>query len=603
MSNSVLFQAVSGQTQQLKLIQQGTSQPTNNVSVNIGGQNVSLGQLSLQNLQFVQGSSTVSTATVQPDLATSMSQQQVTLQQGQGHDPVASQQRQPMTSQNHANSQQNILASVQQQTNLVSNTNQNPTSAPNPTNIAAQNYRGLTNMQQLMQKLQGNKVTVQSVTSSTLQTPVSNAQPVVAKVTTVAPNMNIFQIKREKIDSSTSNESSNVSSGPQTVKSLMLNKQAATLGTAKIIVKQEPVVKVEPSSVVNACNLVSHSSVQPASNIEGLLSTSAAFTTAHVTTVTNTISQSSTSLSNNFVSNSILQTVPSVDIKPLTSQSSSVHHSSGLPFVIPSQSNFSLTQNSSSSIVSALNSSNIGSSMTNTTNSLSGNLNSISPQETTSSVHNNSSNKGASGATLQTIHLPPELQQNFQRVQAKIREVNMMKNITSVERQNKLQQLNMIQRKILLKGRVLATTRAEPHHIQRGLEVLTSSGAQSDNTSQNSMGVSQSMSAQHSQPSTHQELQASQQSISPGEQSQTSAHQGVSLAQQSASSEQHFLTSVQQSLSSGQQMSMAQSTITSSQATSLDQFSFMGQNQSRISSSGLYFQHIKPFQILQLSFF
>ena len=561
----------------MKLVQQGTNQSASNVSVNIGGHNVNLGNLSLQNLQLVQGNTSVSTATVQPDLATSLPQQQLTFQQqGQGQDPVISQQRQALTSQH------NIINSVQQHQNPVSNVNQSQSNVQNAVNIAAQNCRGLSNMQQLMQKLQGNKlVTLQSVTSSNIQT-MSHGPPVVAKVTTMSPNVNILQIKREKIDSNAVGASSNISSsGPQTVKSLMLQRQAGTLGTAKILVKQEPVVKMEPPAVLNPCSSVSHSSLQSTSSIEGLLATPGAFTTAHVTSVTNTISQSSLSLSNSLVSNSIQQTVPSVDIKPFINQSStSVQNSSGSPFIIPSQSDLNMSQGNTASVVSALNNSNDSVTVTSASNSFSGNLNSISPHETSSSQVNGST-KTTTGATLQTIHLPPELQQNFQRVQAKIREVNMMKNLTSVERQNKLQQLNMIQRKILLKGRVLATTRAEPHHVQRGLDALTSSGTQSNDTSQIATGVSQSpvqhSTAQHSLPAAHQEIVSSRQS--PG------LH-GLPAAQQVASSDQHYLSSSQQS--SGQHIQRTQSSFTSSQATSLDQFSFLGQNHQSQIASGMY---------------
>ena len=593
------LQAISGQGQQLKFVQQGTSQGASNVSVNIGGQNVNLGQL--QNLQFVQGTTTVSTATVQPDQT---SQHQVIFQQGQGHDPVGSQQRQTITSQAHMAQQQNILQNNQQQ-NLSANTSQGQPNFSNSINIAEQNYKGLSNMQQLMQKLRGSKgVTLQTVTDSlTVQTTLSHTQPVIAKVTTVAPN--IIKIKREKIDSVSGSENTNISSsGSNTIKNIMLQKQEGTLGTARIIVKQEPTVKMESSSTTATCSFAPQAAAQSATSIEGLLATSSAFTTAQVTAVTTTVSQSSTS--NNFAAN-VQQTVPSADIKVFSSQSFAPQQNNDISALLNSPpSSFSFSQNSSSSIAAALNNSGVNSSVTSTTNSLSGNLSSISPRESTSSVtpQVNSSEKPAGGATLQTIHLPPELQQNFQRVQAKIREVNSMKNISSVERQNKLQQLNMIQRKILLKGRVLATTRAEPHHIQKGLQVLASPSSEQSNvnvSSQPTTTVSQTpmlrslaagqtsltssqqsaIPGQHPGTSVHQLLATGQQTLTFSQQSTLSGQQPVASGHQSVP-HHSFLEAVDQSLQSSQSVSSV-----SSQETVQNQFSVSKMNQSQMLSGGV----------------
>ena len=496
---------MGGQGQQVKIIQQGTNQPTSNVSVNIGGQNVNLSQISLPNLQLVKGTK-VSSPAVQQDQHQMTSQHQVTFQQGQGHDMVAMQQRPSMTSQANMTSQQNFIAGGQQQQILVSGTNQVQTGVSNPENIANQNYKGLSNMQQLMQKLRGsgNKVvTLQTVTdSSNVQTTLPHAQPLVTKVSTVSPNVNIVQIKREKIDTSANSHANITSSGPNTIKQLMLQKQAGTLGTAKIIVKQEPAVKTEPSSFTNSYNVVSQSSVQSAVNLEGLLSTSSAFTTAHVSTVTMTVSQSAMSVSSNFLSNIAQQSVSSVDIKPdikpFISQSYGAPQTSSISSFVNtiSPKRYGASPNSSSSILSALtgsNNSSVASSVASTTNSLSGNLNSISPQETPTAKPQMNGGSKPAGAMLQTIHLPPELQQHFQKIQFKIREVNSDRSLSMADRQNKLQQLNMIQRKILLRGRVLATTRAEPHHIQQGLQALASPPHDQSKNSSQTTQVSQSI--------------------------------------------------------------------------------------------------------------
>ena len=529
---------------------------------------MNLNQISLQNLQLVKGTKT-STASVQQD------QHHVTFQ-GQGHDMVSMQQRQSMTSQtNTVTSQQQFIVGGQQQI-LVSGTNQVQTGVSNPENIANQNYKGLSNMQQLMQKLRGsggNKVvTLQTVADSTnVQTTVLHAQPMVTKVTTVSPNVNIVQIKREKIDTSGTNQSNISSTSQNTIKQLMLQKQAGTLGTAKIIVKQES-VKTEPSSFANSCNLMSQSSINSGVNIEGLLSSSSAFTTAHVSTVTMTVSQSAMSVSSNLLSNLAQQSVSSVDIKPdikpFISQSygtpqSSSSISSFVNTISPKR--YGASPNNSSSILSALTgsaSSSVASSVTSTTNSLSGNLNSISPPETpTSKPQMNGATKPA-GAMLQTIHLPPELQQHFQKIQLKIREVHSDRSLTQADRQNKLQQLNMIQRKILLRGKVLATTRAEPHHIQQGLQALASPPHnQSSQTTQVSQSVEQISSVSQQTSSLGQQLQSQQSSAqqlsrhimdsnAQSMQTMESGRQSVPNAQESTPSGRLSVTSAQQMFTS-----------------------------------------------------
>ena len=82
-------------------------------------------------------------------------------------------------------------------------------------------------------------------------------------------------------------------------------------------------------------------------------------------------------------------------------------------------------------------------------------------------------------ATVQTIHLPPDLQQQFQRVQLEMKKVHAATNLTPEIKQTKLKQLQGFQKKILLKGRVLATTRAEPHHIKQGLAAFSQTGSNS----------------------------------------------------------------------------------------------------------------------------
>ena len=528
---------------------------------------MNLNQISLQNLQLVKGTKT-STASLQQD------QHHVTFQ-GQGHDMVSMQQRQPMTSQtNTVTSQQQFIVGGQQQI-LVSGTNQVQTGVSNPENIANQNYKGLSNMQQLMQKLRGsggNKVvTLQTVADSTnVQTTVLHAQPMVTKVTTVSPNVNIVQIKREKIDTSGTNQSNISSTSQNTIKQLMLQKQAGTLGTAKIIVKQES-VKTEPSSFANSCNLMSQSSINSGVNIEGLLSSSSAFTTAHVSTVTMTVSQSAMSVSSNLLSNLAQQSVSSVDIKPdikpFISQSygtpqSSSSISSFVNTISPKR--YGASPNNSSSILSALTgsaSSSVASSVTSTTNSLSGNLYSISPPETPASKPQINGATKPAGAMLQTIHLPPELQQHFQKIQLKIREVNSDRSLTTADRQNKLQQLNMIQRKILLRGKVLATTRAESHHIQQGLQALASPPHnQSSQTTQVSQSVEQISSVSQQMSSLGQQLQSQQSSAqqlsqhmdsnSQSMQTMESGRQSVSTAQESTPSGRLSVTSAQQMFTS-----------------------------------------------------
>lgn len=87
-----------------------------------------------------------------------------------------------------------------------------------------------------------------------------------------------------------------------------------------------------------------------------------------------------------------------------------------------------------------------------------------------------------SGA-LQAIHLPPELQQHFQRVQLEMRKTQAATNLTPEQKQAKLLHLQGFQKKILLKGRVLATPKPGPSPLQQGLLSLNQSSQSSAVTS------------------------------------------------------------------------------------------------------------------------
>ena len=194
--------------------------------------------------------------------------------------------------------------------------------------------------------------------------------------------------------------------------------------------------------------------------------------TSFVTQATTTVSQASTSMSMFVLSNSS-QTVPS--------NTSSLSNSSIV--------NSSVTTNSASGLINSLN-----------------DLQTRTQQAVGSA-------QTAGSATMQKIHLPPELQVPFQRVQLEIRKVQLATNMTVEQKQAKLLQLQSFQKKILLKGRVLATTKTEPGQIQQGLASLNQAAPSSIPSSEqianipsiDSSQTSQNMSIMGSQLSTGQQ--------------------------------------------------------------------------------------------------
>ncbi|XP_052243487.1 helicase domino-like isoform X3 [Dreissena polymorpha] len=68
--------------------------------------------------------------------------------------------------------------------------------------------------------------------------------------------------------------------------------------------------------------------------------------------------------------------------------------------------------------------------------------------------------------SVQTVQLPVEFQQHFQRVQQQIKNVQAATNLTQEQKHEQLQQLYMFQKKILLKGRVISSTKTEANQQQ-----------------------------------------------------------------------------------------------------------------------------------------
>lgn len=224
------------------------------------------------------------------------------------------------------------------------------------------------------------------------------------------------------------------SSVPQTM-------AAKTLSLPTVVVKQEPQTstfdhasdKFVPSVSVKTESslerLIKQEDIKPALNIPGCSQTSSIHAlltnTGSLTQATTTLSQASTQMSLFVLSNSS-QTVPS---------NSSVLSRTSLV-------NSSGTTHSASNVINSV---------------------------------DNASNRAqqvTGSATMQKIHLPPELQQPFQRVQQEIRKIQADTTMPAEQKQAKLMQLQSFQKRILLKGRVLATTKTEHGQIQQGLASL-----------------------------------------------------------------------------------------------------------------------------------
>ena len=85
------------------------------------------------------------------------------------------------------------------------------------------------------------------------------------------------------------------------------------------------------------------------------------------------------------------------------------------------------------------------------------------------------SSKLVPGTSMTTIQLPADLQDQLQRVQLEMRKVQASTTMTPEQKQNRLQQFQIFQKKILLKGRVLASTKSEPSQLQQTLTGQSSS--------------------------------------------------------------------------------------------------------------------------------
>lgn len=445
--------------------QQGTAQ-TGVPVINIGGQNVTLQQLSSQlgNIQGLQLQQTTPQVQQQQQLPQTQQQQQQIQVQTQQQDQLSFQsQTQPgqagsgghlTFAQGQLNVQQQGQSHIVPQQTVISSQGQLNQTQVNTSVNSVENQTRLI-LQQIHDSLKKSQASAVSSVTAT----VSNIQAI--------QNKNSMNIKQEfqANCSASSLPSSSLSSNQNnsTTKSFM----------SPVVVKRE--TNLIETLIKQENNPRSNLTV-PVSSVHDVLNNSQS------TTVTTTVSQASTPMSMFVLSNS--QNVPS---NTFTTSTASVSQS------VP----FGQSVSESSGTIPDLN------------------AGAISP------VSQSSQQMGQQGtATLQTIHLPPDLQQQFQRIQLEIRKVQTATNMTAQQRQDKLQRLQLYQKKILLKGRVLATAKAEPDQIKQGLANLTqntgpaTSFSTSNNTSanisssiaqlQSSLQSSSDISSPHQQPATGQ---------------------------------------------------------------------------------------------------
>ncbi|XP_052798996.1 uncharacterized protein LOC128230613 isoform X2 [Mya arenaria] len=204
-------------------------------------------------------------------------------------------------------------------------------------------------------------------------------------------------------------------------------------------------------------------------------------------------------------------------------------------FIMSNSSN--VMNNSMTSISSALNA---NSSMTQTYSaSAGGNVSSLG--QTTQVVQGR---QLVGGTTTQTtIQLPSELQEQFQRVQFEMQKVQASATMTPEQKQQRLQQFQMLQKKILLKGRVLST-KSEPSQLQQTLTGTTLSSSTSGapivcSSLQSSQLIGQQSSSQNYQDIV-QNSQISNQGIQLGQ--QASLSQMVANLTKPSSSKGHVAT-------------------------------------------------------------
>lgn len=413
--------ATGGSSPQLKIVnQQGTAQ-TGVPVINIGGQNVTLQQLSsqlgnIQGLQLQQPHAQIQ----QPQLQ----QQQQTLQQQQLHQQQQSQlqqheqsnfQRQGQQqnagqltfSQGHNSSQQQGQGQMNSQQKINSVQGQLNQTQVNTSVNSVENQTRL-----ILQQIHDSLKKSQANTMNSVSATVSNIQS-----SQIKNPLNIKQEFQPSCSSSLTNQT-NKSFISSVMASVPVKTEANLIET---LIKQEN---------TPCTNFVS----QP-SSVRDLLSCNAQAT--HVTT---TLSQASTQMSLFVLSNS--QTVLS---------------------------------NSSTSAISSVSQTTVPVGGQSETSGPMPNGNTSTPIAAVQGTQQAGQQQGM--ATLQTIHLPPELQQQFQRVQLEILKVKSAAQLTPQQKQEKLQQLSIFQKRILLKGRVLATTQTEPNQIQQGVTNFTQSGS------------------------------------------------------------------------------------------------------------------------------
>lgn len=410
--------AAGGSGQQLHLVtQQGSTQQGVPV-INIGGQNVTLQQLSSQlgNLQGLQIQQSQTQVGQVPKQQTVQQQQdhmtfsQGHLQQGQTGAVTFSQGQINMTPQSYSSVVSQPKMSVAQGTSQ-NQTDNSVNSVENQTRLILQQIHNS------LKKSQANAQISAAANVSTIQ----------------AMHGSAMNIKQEY-------GSSSVATSVNTNVPLVSVKSESNL--------LEGLIKQESNRLASSC--VTQTSAH------GLLTSSSLITQA-----TTTLSQATTQMSLFVLSNS--QNVQSSNVSTnfsSTSQSSSLGQLPGTNFMPKAQTvsvNSSAFGNQSAAGVAQLSNQSI-------TRSVQG----LGNQSATGS--------GQGMATLQTIHLPPELQQQFQRVQEEIRKVQAMTNITQQQKQEKLQQLQIFQKRILLKGHVLATTKADPQQLQQSLTTFTQAG-------------------------------------------------------------------------------------------------------------------------------
>ncbi|KAL4224641.1 hypothetical protein ACF0H5_015338 [Mactra antiquata] len=407
--------AASGGNQQIKFVNQTAGNSTQQTVpvINIGGQNVTLQQITNQ-LSNIQG---LKLQQQQQPLQQTQNilqpQQEALTFQGQGQDQGHNNPGQITMNQGQAVVNQQFSNQIISQPNVISS--QVPI-AQSTSDTSANSVENQTRL--ILQKIHNSLKKSQAEAVNSAAATVSNIQAL--------QNKNIGQIKQEFVPSSSSMSSLNSPYSSVTVKT--------EPNLIETLIKQE-------KGVSSSCDSL---------GLPSFLTCSAQSTCTSATS-----SQASTpmslflmSSSQNIHSNSSLSSVSAMDSANLLSSASD------------SKSGISLqTKN-------FLQNTSIGS--TAQTNQSSALL----QQSQTGSVSQpvvsgSTSQPGQTGtATLQTIQLPPELQQQLQRVQLEMRKVQSSTTMTAQQKRDKFLQLQVFQKKILLKGRVLATTRTEQSQVK-----------------------------------------------------------------------------------------------------------------------------------------